>query len=118
MTARDKRVHRMALNAIGTVCFQEQRFEESRRFFETVMELDGLQNDTPYFANLIDASMRAGKYREGLEALNRHADYVETRPALQADRAFLQGQLGDANAYAFTHLDCRGRVARIAVGEC
>ena len=59
------------------------------------MELDGLRNDTPYFANLIDASMRAGKYREGLEALNRHADYVETRPALQADRAFLQGQLGD-----------------------
>lgn len=94
LSTGEKRAERMALNGIGKVYFSEQSYEQSADFFKRAVDLDGLQPGTTYLANLTTARIRDGNYRLALDELERHPEYVDSQPELAANRAFLQGQLG------------------------
>jgi tetratricopeptide (TPR) repeat protein len=95
LSTREKRAERMALNGIGLVYFKEERFEQSADFFKKAVELGGAQKGTAYLANLTLARIRIGSYQTALDDLDQHSGFVDSEPALAADRAFLQGQLGE-----------------------
>lgn len=94
LSSQEKRAQRMALNGIGIIYLDEQSFEQSADFFKRAVDLDGLQKGTAYLANLTTARIREGNYRLALDELEQHPEYVDSQPGLAADRAFLQGQLG------------------------
>jgi len=98
LSAREKRVQRILLNGIGLAYMREQQYEQSQRFFEAVLKMGAPPKDTPYLANLADNFIAAGKYREALNALERYPELVNAQAALQADRAFLQGHLGQTES--------------------
>ncbi|NBV24731.1 MAG: DUF3857 domain-containing protein [Proteobacteria bacterium] len=92
--AQEKRVHRMALNGMGTFYFRAGQFDLSAPFFRKAVELDGTQTNTLYLSNLVQARSNAGKLVEALTELEQHPETVKAQPDLQASRAFLQGRLG------------------------
>ena len=97
LSPREKRSERMALNGIGLAYFNEQRFDRSERFFQGAIQLDDTGTNAFYLANLAEACIRAGHLRKALDALEQRPDFVDAQPALAADRAFLQGRLGDTD---------------------
>jgi tetratricopeptide (TPR) repeat protein len=97
LSTQEKRAQRMALNGIGMIYFNEQRFEQSADFFKKAVELDGLQKNTAYLANLTTARIRTGNFRSALDELEQHPQFVDSQPALAANRAFLQGRLGQTD---------------------
>jgi tetratricopeptide (TPR) repeat protein len=98
LSAREKRVQRILLNGIGLAYSRDQQYELSQQFFEAVLKMGGPPKDAPYLANLADNFIAAGKYREALDSLERYPDMVKAQTALQADRAFLQGHLGQTES--------------------
>ena len=94
---QEKRAQRMAFNSIGMVYFKGERYEQSQAYFKKAVDLDGLQKGTAYLANLTTARIRAGNFRPALNDLERHPQFVDAEPALAADRAFLQGRLGETD---------------------
>jgi transglutaminase-like putative cysteine protease/thioredoxin-like negative regulator of GroEL len=97
LSAQEKRAERMALNAIGKVYFEEQSYEQSAAFFKSALDLNGLQKGTAYLENLTLARIRQGSFQVALAELEQHPEYVDSQPALAADQAFLQGQLGQTD---------------------
>ncbi len=92
----EQRVQRYLLNQIGLVYFKARQFERSAPYFQAALELDGDKPDFLYLANLVEAWVNAGKYREALDRLNRGSPALATQPTLAAQRAFLQGRLGQS----------------------
>jgi tetratricopeptide (TPR) repeat protein len=93
-SAREIRAERMALNSIGLVYFNAQRYGESAPFFMQAIALNGLQTNEPYLENLTMAYRQSGHFAAALEELEKHPRYVDSQPKLAANRAFLQGRLG------------------------
>lgn len=102
LSPRERRAQRLALNSLGTVLFRESRFAQAARCFQTAVRLDDSQVTTPYLVNFVDACVGDGRYREALDELERNPARVEQQPPLQAQRAFLQGRLGQT-ALALTN---------------
>jgi hypothetical protein len=96
-TEAEKRGQRMFFNQVGMFYFNAGQFEPASRFFKAALDLEGDRTDTPYLANLVQAWSRLGRYREALEAMEKHPHLVETRADLQADHAFLQSETGQAD---------------------
>jgi len=94
MTAREKRVHRMAFNAFGTAYYEGHRFDQSLSLFKQAIALDTFEHETPYLKNFVDTCLRAGKFHDALDELRQHQVFVDKDPALRADQAFVQGRLG------------------------
>lgn len=94
MTANEKQVHRIMLNGMGLVYYEQSRFERSARFFRQALALDNSEHDTPYLGNLVDACLRTGNYQEALSELQARQQFVDSQPNLQAREALLQTRLG------------------------
>jgi tetratricopeptide (TPR) repeat protein len=93
-SAREIRAERMAINSIGLIYFNAQRYVESAPFFMQAVALGGLQTNEPYLENLTMAYRQSGHLAAALEELEKHPRYVDSQPKLAANRAFLQGRLG------------------------
>lgn len=94
----ENRTHRLALNSIGLAYYQARQFDRSAAFFQAALKCGRGQPESPILANLVLALRATGKNREALDAVEQHPEMVKSQVNLQAERAYLLGELGESEA--------------------
>lgn len=94
----ENRTHRVALNSIGLAYHKARQFDRSAAFFQAALKCGRAADESPVLANLVLALMAIGKQREALDAIEQHPEMVKAQVELQANQAYLLGELGDSEA--------------------